>query len=169
VRVNTIIIDDFLDNPDLVRSSALEIDFSTEGQFPGLRSDSADIDYQEMVSNKIAPIIGYDIDQIKYTMDSFRFQICLDDSKTWIHVDDSEWAGVLYLTPGASLNTGTGIFDEEDSLITYVGNVYNRLVLYRGDLFHRSIQPGFGTDISTGRLTQVLFFNISQCNTKCSC
>ena len=83
------------------------------------------------------------------------------EETTWIHVDDSEWAGVLYLTPGASLNTGTGIFDEEDSLITYVGNVYNRLVLYRGDLFHRSIQPGFGTDISTGRLTQVLFFNIS--------
>ena len=79
---------------------------------------------------------------------------------TLVHKDDSQWAGVLYLTPGADPMSGTGIFDEEDTLITLIGNVYNRLVLYRGDLFHRSLMPGFGTDVSTGRLTQVFFFNI---------
>tara|TARA_A100001234_G_scaffold102232_1_gene90053 strand:- start:288 stop:770 length:483 start_codon:yes stop_codon:yes gene_type:complete len=158
VRVDTIIIDDFLDNPDIVRNSVLGIDFSTSGQFPGLRSDRADDEYQEMVTMKIAPMLS--AKTLDYTMDSFRFQLCLEGAKTWVHKDDSQWAGVLYLTPGADPMSGTGIFDEEDTLITLIGNVYNRLVLYRGDLFHRSLMPGFGTDVSTGRLTQVFFFNI---------
>ena len=158
MRVDTIIIDDFLDNPDIVRNSVLGIDFTTSGQFPGLRSDRADDEYQEMVTMKIAPMLS--AKTLDYTMDSFRFQLCLEGAKTWVHKDDSQWAGVLYLTPGADPMSGTGIFDEEDTLITLIGNVYNRLVLYRGDLFHRSLMPGFGTDVSTGRLTQVFFFDI---------
>ena len=158
MRVDTIIIDDFLDNPDIVRNSVLGIDFTTSGQFPGLRSDRADDEYQEMVTMKIAPMLS--AKTLDYTMDSFRFQLCLEGAKTWVHKDDSQWAGVLYLTPGADPMSGTGIFDEEDTLITLIGNVYNRLVFYRGDLFHRSLMPGFGTDVSTGRLTQVFFFNI---------
>ena len=158
MRVDTIIIDDFLDNPDIVRNSVLGIDFATSGQFPGLRSDRADDEYQEMVTMKIAPMLN--AKTLDYTMDSFRFQLCLEGAKTWVHKDDSQWAGVLYLTPGADPMSGTGIFDEEDTLITLIGNVYNRLVLYRGDLFHRSLMPGFGTDVSTGRLTQVFFFDI---------
>jgi len=34
------------------------------------------------------------------------------------------------------------------------------LVLYRGDLFHRSLISGFGDDVDTGRLTQVFFFDL---------
>jgi len=41
------------------------------------------------------------------------------------------------------------------------GNVYNRLVAYRGKvLYHRSILPGFGYDLETSRLTMTLFFDI---------
>ena len=39
-----------------------------------------------------------------------------------------------------------------------VGNVYNRLVLYRGDLFHRSLDY-FGKDKNDGRLFQTFFFD----------
>ena len=39
-----------------------------------------------------------------------------------------------------------------------VGNVYNRLVLYRGDLFHSSLDY-FGNDKHDGRLFQTFFFN----------
>lgn len=39
-----------------------------------------------------------------------------------------------------------------------VGNVYNRLVLYRGDLFHSSLDY-FGNDINDGRLFQTFFFD----------
>jgi hypothetical protein len=39
-----------------------------------------------------------------------------------------------------------------------VGNVYNRLVMYRGDIFHRSLDY-FGKDKHDGRLFQLFFFN----------
>ena len=39
-----------------------------------------------------------------------------------------------------------------------VGNVYNRLVMYRGDLFHSSLDY-FGTNKNNGRLFQTFFFN----------
>jgi hypothetical protein len=38
-----------------------------------------------------------------------------------------------------------------------IGNVYNRLILYRGDLFHTSLDY-FGRDLLTGRLFQTFFF-----------
>ena len=39
-----------------------------------------------------------------------------------------------------------------------VGNVYNRLVLYRGDMFHTSLDY-FGKDKHDGRLFQTFFFD----------
>ena len=38
------------------------------------------------------------------------------------------------------------------------GNVFNRLVMYRGDNFHQSMDY-FGKDLEDGRLFQVFFFN----------
>jgi hypothetical protein len=39
-----------------------------------------------------------------------------------------------------------------------IGNVFNRLVLYRGDIFHASLDY-FGHDMETGRLFQTFFFS----------
>jgi hypothetical protein len=38
------------------------------------------------------------------------------------------------------------------------GNIYNRLVLYRGNLYHASVDY-FGTTPEDGRLFQTFFFN----------
>ena len=43
-------------------------------------------------------------------------------------------------------------------MIDRIGNVYNRLVLYRGDIFHTSLDY-FGRNINDGRLFQTFFFN----------
>ncbi len=43
-------------------------------------------------------------------------------------------------------------------MVDKVGNVYNRLILYRGDLFHVSLDY-FGKDINDGRLFQTFFFD----------
>ena len=40
----------------------------------------------------------------------------------------------------------------------YVSNKYNRLVLYRASLFHKSLDY-FGKGLNDGRLFQVFFFN----------
>lgn len=158
MNINTIIIDNFLDKPDLVRSSVLKLPFKNTGTFPGSRTDAADYDYQEMVRLKIEPIIGSKI-KFRRDRDCFRFQLCLRGDLTWIHKDDVEWAGVLFLTPNAPINSGTGIYNEDKKLVTMIGNVYNRLVLYRGTLYHRSMIPGFGNCVKSGRLTQVFFFD----------
>ena len=43
-------------------------------------------------------------------------------------------------------------------MVDKIGNVYNRLVLYRGDLFHVSLDY-FGDSKENGRLFQLFFFN----------
>jgi len=57
MNINTIIVDDFLDNPDIVRHSALKIDINRTGAYPGYRSDRADYDYEEYIKEKIEKII----------------------------------------------------------------------------------------------------------------
>lgn len=43
-------------------------------------------------------------------------------------------------------------------VVDVIGNVYNRLVIYQGDLFHTSLDY-FGTNINNGRLFQTFFFD----------
>jgi hypothetical protein len=141
----------------------LKIPFDRTGGFPGARTEGADEEYQRYVQQKITAIMGVKIDSWK--MDSFSFQLCTEDVETWVHKDkDAQWAGVLYLTPNAPQEAGTGIFTEtkpgEFELQDAIANKYNRLVLYRGDLLHRSLLSGFGNSVETGRLTQVFFFDI---------
>lgn len=160
MEINTLIVDNFLDNPDAVRKSALELPFEATGTYPGFRSDRADKDYEAYIKTKLESILNCKIEE--FIKDSFRFQLCNEVVDTWVHKDESEWAGVLYLTPQAPLEAGTGIYHHngfEWKLNSAVGNVYNRLALYRGTLFHRSIMPGFGENKETGRLTQTFFFN----------
>lgn len=160
--LNIIVIDNFLDNPDKVRESVLNIDFPTSGSFPGKRSFRADPDYQKMIKEKLESIFNRSL-YFPSKYDSFCFQLCLEDAESWVHVDGTEWAGVLYLTPDAPIESGTGIYTKEKDeahLNTFLGNLYNRLVLYRGNkLHHRSVISGFGDSIKNGRLTQVFFFN----------
>jgi hypothetical protein len=43
-------------------------------------------------------------------------------------------------------------------IVDFIGNKYNRLVIYQGDLFHSSLDY-FGTDMYNGRLFQTFFFD----------
>lgn len=177
MNINTVVIDDFLDNPNLVRISALNLNFYRFGDYPGVRTDRADLEYENYIKEKIEKILNLKISQ--FLQDSFCFQLCLEDSETWIHHDETEWAGVLYLTPNAPAGAGTAIYrhintgifqgpaeldvrDGNWEIITAIGNVYNRLVLYKGSMYHRSLISGFGHSKESGRLTQTFFFNISK-------
>lgn len=184
MNLNFLIIDDFLENPDAVRESAMQTDFHRSGPWPGLRSDLADSEYNDYVKKKIEKILNLKIVnwQNHYNNEPFDtscFQLCLENSYTWIHRDRCEFTGILYLTPDAPVTSGTGIFrhkptgiyqyfennvvDDKDEnsweIISYAGNVYNRLLIFRGCLYHRSLMPGFGNDKYSGRLTQTFFFN----------
>jgi hypothetical protein len=115
------------------------------------------------------------------------FQLVTEGEKTWVHHDSSGWAAVLYLTPEPNPDSGTGLFthietgisewDPKDKSTDFnahpdrfdtlkwrcnleVKNQFNRLVLYRGELYHSSMVPGFGNNYVNGRLTQVFFFDV---------
>jgi hypothetical protein len=107
---------------------------------------------------------------------AFQYATALD--RTWIHSDHtSMWAGVCYLTPDAPLTAGTALYRHKESgewrsyenvhegyditkwdKVDTIGNKYNRLILYRGDLFHASLDY-FGDSLYNGRLFQTFFFD----------
>jgi hypothetical protein len=96
------------------------------------------------------------------------------------------WAGIIFLTQDCPFSAGTGFFkfvdgttcykeikllDNYDNikercqnfndweLVTNIGNVFNRLVLFNSNLLHMSMDY-FGFDINDSRLIQLFFMGI---------
>ena len=189
--LNFIIIDNFLDDPDGVRRDALSLDFDLiQESVPGVRSSSALVgDHQTEVETKLKTIFGGEI-VWDWTQASFKFQSCQAGTNTWVHKDSpeedqGEWAAVLYLSPESDHDAGTACYLSREQCYQYhlsrdinptsspeeldyypiidmgAGNVYNRLVLYRGKVLeHSSILPGFGKTLETSRLTQTFWFDV---------
>lgn len=168
-----IIVDDFYTNPHEVRNHALGLNFETFGNYPGIRSCPEPQSQSDYLKQYIQKNILHE--KILHWNNEYNtcYQYTTADSETWIHQDETDWAGVLYLTPDAPIESGTGIYEplvdnpngnglEDWKQIDSVGNIFNRLVLYRGYLYHRSVLPGFGTDKETGRLFQTFFFNTGE-------
>lgn len=141
---------------------------------------------KEKIQNLLLPSAGKIINWISDPVDSFTgsFQICTYTERTWIHTDEyNNWAGVLYLTPDAPISSGTAFYQHKESKIFKIENSeidnvlntrdncfdytkwektdvicnrYNRLVLFRADLYHASLDY-FGFLNTNCRLTQVFF------------
>lgn len=191
MEIQTIIVDNFYNDVDLVREFALQQDFDVDGNYPGHRTKSLTNDtVKEVIQNIIrtagGKITWWDTDQYN---GAFQYTTAAD--RSWIHADQtSNWAGVCYLTPDAPPTAGTGLFrhkstglyrapknddgslnieflneinqDSQDMTkwdrIDTIANKYNRLILYRGDIFHMSLDY-FGKNKYDGRLFQTFFFN----------
>ena len=119
---------------------------------------------------------------------SFNLGYSEKHKSSWIHQDNTikgeegqMWAAVIYLTPNPPENSGTCFFKNEqgqlkgqgrgpaykDSVLDsgsewkphlQVENIYNRCILYHGDLYHAPTVSYFGNSKQSGRLTQVGFF-----------
>lgn len=90
---------------------------------------------------------------------------------SWNSVGPEGWAGLIYLNPVAPLRGGlqlwrnidpNNIFDwmtpaREWELVDSLANVFNRLVLVRGDIPH-SGAGGWGNRLDNGRMYQTFFF-----------
>ena len=184
MNTTLIIVDNFYTDPDSVRRYALAQPFIVRGNFPGARTTpylpddvKSAIEWNMQFAGKVTDWMNHSPEH-SYTG---AFQIAVASDRTWIHSDyHNMWAGVCYLTPDAPYTSGTGLFRHratgEYSRITKdyegydytkwelfdrIGNRYNRLILYRGDLFHASLNY-FGDNQDTGRLFQTFFFNTEQ-------
>jgi len=185
MKTKCIIVEDFYNNPDTIREFALSQDFSVKGNYPGTRTKPFLFDDVKYYINEIMKHPGGGVsdwlnqdDDNGYTG---SFQMCTSVDRTWIHSDyNNMWAAVCYLTPDAPLSGGTALYKHKPSeeresnrnidhgehgydmtkweLVDRIGNVYNRLAIYRGDMFHASIDY-FGNNFEDGRLIQLFFFN----------
>jgi hypothetical protein len=178
MRTNVLIVDDFYSNPDSVRNFALQQEFKVQGNFPGLRTATfLTSDVKETVQSVLWNVAGEITNWNESDGLTGSFELATSANRSWIHTDHfNTWAGVLYLTPDAPLSGGTGLFrhratgatmshqlaeyESQDmtkwDLVDRIANRYNRLAMYRSDLFHTSLDY-FGHDLHTGRLFQLFF------------
>lgn len=190
---DTIIVNNFYDDPYAVREQALSLGmYPFIFDIPGQRSMGVPDDQSNELKFKIEGILGTPISVWEpyrggkaATMNTC-FQLITEGDWSWIHHDDTSWAGVLYLNPDPDPTAGTGLFthietgvsewDPTDPTTDFnthpdrfdrskwrcnleVKNQFNRLVLYRSNQYHDSMIPGFGKNYLDGRLTQVFFFD----------
>jgi hypothetical protein len=186
MKTNVIIVDDFYNEPHQVRKFALSQEFKVRGNYPGARTepmlnDSIRDTLQYIVTNAGGKIISFPNDGYNGS-----FQTTYAWDKSWIHSDyNNTWAAVCYLTPNSPLSGGTATYrhkqtgaytsndvspdvaKEIDSdgtdmtkweTVDSFGNIFNRLVLYRGNAYHMS-RDYFGKTLDTCRLFQVFFFD----------
>ena len=177
-----VVIDNFLVNPHETRHYALSLPYTTLGNYPGKRTlGRASVSWIPFLENHMPAtekISWFDTHPFSY---NGAFQQCTAaDGNSWIHSDTTDWAAVLFLTPDAPIESGLTLYRHKSTkalsiecpggkdvetcdpsaweIDCTVGNVFNRLVLFRGTRFHKA-SVYFGSDPGSSRLFQVHFFN----------
>jgi len=180
-----IVVDDFLDDPDRVRSTALAQPF-IKMHAAGLRTQAQFLHlapYHEQFERLLGRrVVNWDDNDA-----NGRFQVCFESDAIPYHSDSQSCAGVLFLTPEAPTSAGLSFFkgsrtglrrrspDRAAMALTFgadaefdrskweevdkVSNIYNRLVLFDAHLAHGA-SAYFGTRIENARLFQNFFFNV---------
>jgi len=182
-RTQSIVVDNFFQDPDAVRKFALEQEYPITGNYPGSRTKSFATEVQRAYFEKILNRkISYWPGAGTYNA---TFQYTTGNMKSWIHRDMTDYSAMIYLTPNAPLNAGTRIYRHKASGLTYgtgeanellnkdsgnedawdvieeVKNVYNRCIIFDGRRSHKSHEY-FGTDLYTGRLFMIFFFDVEK-------
>lgn len=185
MRTEIISIDNFYDNPDEIRHIALNnYEFNESPNYKGFRASG--IYKTEEAHNKLKQILGFEPVyrgaswQFHYTVAGTPEVYHTDDSiSQWGAI----WYGFpnASVKSGTSfykskINGFRSMFNSQSlfaaahdspspycfidptkwELVDTIGNVYNRLVLFRGDLVHSMNDP-FGFSKIMGRLTQLWF------------
>jgi hypothetical protein len=188
MRVNAIVIDDFYAEPQKVRDFVLKQEFKVRGNYPGQRTESyLNESIKKRLQEILYPYAGNITNWGGEYTGSFQYTVASDRSWIHSD-STTDWAAVLYLTPEAPLSSGTGIFRHKESgimtwdyknktseyleteprndfqdmtkwdIVDKFGNIFNRLIMYRADNYHMSLDY-FGNNKENGRLFQVFFFN----------
>jgi hypothetical protein len=105
------VFDDFLRNAETVRKEALGLNYSVQGRFPGLNSVEKIV--IEGLDQVISSIVREPV-HAPWTKDfshgSCRLALSSDDKPGRIHIDQSHWSGILYLTRPEDCRGGTEFF-----------------------------------------------------------
>ena len=105
------VIDDFLRNPDDVRAQALGMSYSIGCRYPGLNSaQKLRIEGLDQVISTLVrePIRAPWTDDFSHG--SCRISLASDDGPARIHIDQSHWSGILYLSLPKDCSGGTEFY-----------------------------------------------------------
>jgi hypothetical protein len=105
------VIDDFLRNPEEVRAQALAMSYSIGGRYPGLNSaQKLRIEGLDQVISALVrePVRAPWTDDFSHG--SCRISLASDDGPARIHIDQSHWSGILYLSRPEDCSGGTEFY-----------------------------------------------------------
>jgi hypothetical protein len=161
-----IIEDNVFSNPFEIRNFLLSISYNRSSQntgWKGFRSNLLNDKIEESLIEKIK--VHLNLDKIKsyhfyghYSLENTKLQCFPDFYSYGIHTDPSEYAGVIYLNDSPKKDCGTSFFDTHKNMIFSVDNIFNRMVIYNSNLYHRPTDL-FGKDIYDSRLTLTFFLS----------
>ena len=105
------VIDDFLRNPQEVRAQAISLEYAVSGRYPGLNSvQKLRIEGLDQV---ISTLVREPV-RAPWTNDfshgSCRVALASDQQEARIHIDQSHWSGIFYLSKPEDCRGGTEFF-----------------------------------------------------------
>ena len=105
------VVDDFLDNAEALRAHALSLDYPPQqGQFPGRNSlQRMNIDG---LTEAVSRILGEPLEPAPPPQShaKTRLTFASDKGRGRVHVDESHWSGILYLSRPEDCRGGTEFF-----------------------------------------------------------
>lgn len=176
------VVDNFYSDPYAVREYALQQEFIEDLRYyKGKRTEEKF--FVPGTKKVFESIIGQPITiWEEYGMNGV-FQTCNSEDPLVYHTDMQQWAGMVYLTPGAPFQCGTSMYAHKETkarhctdpgideafsggfydstkfeLVDTVGNVFNRLVIFNGKCIHAASQY-FGQTLEDSRLFHMFFFD----------
>lgn len=106
-----IVVDDFLDDPSVLRDAALRMDYpATKGPYPG-RNSAQRIDLDGL-NKEVSRLVGEPLVPMTHGQAHGRCRISLasDVRTAKVHTDGSHWSGILYLSRPEDCRGGTEFF-----------------------------------------------------------
>ena len=105
------VIDEFLRNADEVREEALSLNYCVKGRYPGLNSkEKINI---EGLNQVISALVREPVRapwKEDFSHGSCRIALASDDQPGRIHIDQSHWSGILYLSRDEDCQGGTEFY-----------------------------------------------------------
>lgn len=168
-------IDNFLSNVEEIRDKALTLKYTPAFEEQGWKGHRC-LERNELTL-KVTDLVKTELSKrdIKFASAAYDcyFHYTLEDTtkekgynKNRIHKDrKKDYAGVIYLTPNPTPNSGTAFYDENYIQIAETKNTYNTFVCYPANTYH-AVQEPFGTSIEDSRLTFTVFIEFKQKQSK---
>ena len=176
MQVRALQIDNFFENPNLIRECALAQAYrvpNEDANWLGLRSNLLDLTIGGLdIEKYIKDTIKYRLPDVPELEISMVFHLLpesvrgdMGDSFEYLqsHIDSEkvDFAGVIYLTPTPPEHSGTSFFADINNKFAEIDNVYNRFIFYPADILHAPTNP-FGETKEDSRLTLTFFCSIKQ-------